>query len=303
MTMDRDDLQEFVRSTAKGEMIRALNILEGMVRGMAIDGRINSAEMDELQNWLSLHKDLLKNLGFDDLLTVLEESLADKMLSAEEKADILWLCSRYTAINIYQDFISNDIQKLQGLLHGIMADNSIELPEIQQLGKWLSEHTYLKGIYPYDELYSIILSVLADKQLDPEEQAMLKVYFSEFIDVNNTANLNEEELNELKRTIHISGVCAANPKLEFKERVFSFTGVSKRVSQTEIKSLIEDRGGQFKANVSKDTDYLIVGSKVRTAWPFSCYGRKVEQAVKLRKAGSSIVIVHENDFWKQVEGL
>lgn len=303
MTMDKDNLQEFVRYTAKGEMIKALNILEGMIRGMTIDGRINSAEMAELQNWLFLHKDLLKHLGFDDLLTILEESLQDKTLSAEEKADILWLCSRYTANNIYQDFIINDIQKLQGLLYGIMADNRIDLPEVEQLGKWLAEHTYLKGVYPYDELYSIIRSVLADKQLDLEEQALLKVYFSEFIDINKTVNLHEDELNELRRSIHISGVCAVNPQLEFKDRLFSFTGVSDRVNQTEIKTLIEARGGHFKPNVVKDTDYLIVGSKVRTAWPFSCYGRKVELAVKLRKAGSSILIIHENDFWNQVQAL
>lgn len=303
MTMDKDDLQNFVRYTAKGEMIKALNILEGMIRGMAIDGRINPAEMAELKNWLGLHKELLERLGFTDLLTVLEESLQDRQLSAEEKADILWLCSHYTANNIYQDFIINDIQKLQGLLHGIMADNLIELPEIEQLGKWLADHAYLKGIYPYDELYSMILSVLADKKLDPDEQALLKVYFSEFIDVKKTKNLHEDELNELRSSFQISGVCASHPQLEFKDHLFSFTGISARVNQAEIKSLIEARGGQFKANVVKDTDYLIVGNKVRTAWPFSCYGRKVEQAVSLRKAGSSILIVHENDFWNQVRDL
>lgn len=32
------------------------------------------------------------------------------------------------------------------------------------------------------------------------------------------------------------------------------------------------------------------------SWAFSCYGRKVEKAVQLRKDGSQVIIVHENDF-------
>lgn len=300
MTMDKDDIQGLIRFTAKGEMVKALNILEGMIRGMAIDGKINAEELEELEHWYHLHQNLLERLGFHDLLTVLGVALQDSRLSAEKKADILWLCSRYTANNIFQDFIHNDLQKLQGLLHGIMADNEIDLLEVAGLGKWLTDHTHLSGIYPYDELRSIIISVLADGQLSEAERAMLKAYFSEFVEIENSVNLNESEFIELRKEIHISGVCAADPKVVFKKKLFSFTGVSSCSRQAEIKTLIEAQGGFFKTNVVKDTDYLIVGNKSHPAWPFSCYGRKVEQAVKLRKAGSSILIVHEDDFWKQV---
>lgn len=33
---------------------------------------------------------------------------------------------------------------------------------------------------------------------------------------------------------------------------------------------------------------------------FSCYDRKVEKAVKMRKEGHQILIIHEGDFWKIV---
>lgn len=32
-------------------------------------------------------------------------------------------------------------------------------------------------------------------------------------------------------------------------------------------------------------------------WAYACYGRKVEQAIGLRKAGSQLLLVHEADFW------
>ncbi len=53
----------------------------------------------------------------------------------------------------------------------------------------------------------------------------------------------------------------------------------------------------------KNTDYLIVGNAGNPCWAYSCYGRKIEQAVDLRKAGGKIKIVNEIDFWDVLEDL
>jgi hypothetical protein len=53
-------------------------------------------------------------------------------------------------------------------------------------------------------------------------------------------------------------------------------------------------------NVNQKTNYLLVGSDGNPCWAFSCYGRKVEKAVEMRKEGYSIQIINENDFWKVV---
>ena len=49
--------------------------------------------------------------------------------------------------------------------------------------------------------------------------------------------------------------------------------------------------------MTQKTDYLIVGNEGNPCWAFSCYGRKVEKAVELRKKGSNIQIINEDDFW------
>ena len=54
-------------------------------------------------------------------------------------------------------------------------------------------------------------------------------------------------------------------------------------------------------SVSKKTNYLIVGDDGNPCWAYACYGRKVEKAINLRKEGAQIIIVHENDFWDEVE--
>jgi hypothetical protein len=62
-------------------------------------------------------------------------------------------------------------------------------------------------------------------------------------------------------------------------------------------------GGIPLDSVTEDTDYLIVGDNGNLAWAFSCYGRKVERAVELRKKGHRIAIIHEFDFCDVIDEL
>ena len=49
--------------------------------------------------------------------------------------------------------------------------------------------------------------------------------------------------------------------------------------------------------MSPKVDYLIIGDQGSSNWAFSCYGRKVVQAVNLRKQGHPMKVVHEDEFW------
>lgn len=59
----------------------------------------------------------------------------------------------------------------------------------------------------------------------------------------------------------------------------------------------------FTNNVSKSTDYLVIGAEGNPCWAYACYGRKVEAAVNLRKEGYRIILVHENDFHDAVADI
>jgi hypothetical protein len=67
--------------------------------------------------------------------------------------------------------------------------------------------------------------------------------------------------------------------------------------------MIEQMGGVFSTSVTPKVHFLVVGANGNPAWAYSCYGRKVEQAMKLRAEGHSLVIVHENDFWDSIQDL
>lgn len=78
------------------------------------------------------------------------------------------------------------------------------------------------------------------------------------------------------------------------------------MNQNELKEIaepIESLGGKFNNNVTKKTRYLVVGNKGNPCWTFSCYGRKIKEAIKLRQEGQKLVIVSESDFWDIIEDM
>ncbi|MBE3586529.1 MAG: BRCT domain-containing protein [Thermoanaerobacter sp.] len=300
MDMDYDSLH-FRKYTYKAELDKALHTLEGILTGISIDGVITQKEIDELTSWCKRYSRFAKKHPFNELMPIIAAALDDGVLNKEEIEDLLWLCNNFKTGSLYYNIITTDIQKLQGILHGILADNVITKEEIVGLQEWLEENSHLTGNYPYDEINSIVTTVLADGILSDDEKRLLKAFFTDFVDVNSSKNINKEEVLRLKKETVISGICAVCPEISIPDKVFCFTGISSKASRRTIKDTIESLGGVFSNSVSKKTDYLIVGDNGNPCWAFACYGRKIEEAVKLRKAGHRILIVHENDFWDSLE--
>ena len=100
----------------------------------------------------------------------------------------------------------------------------------------------------------------------------------------------------------MQGVCAKDPDILVIGKTFCFTGASSIATSNEIESIILKHGGLFVNSVSKKVQYLVVGADGTPCWAFSCYGRKIEKAISLRKSGQPIIIVNEHDFWKAIRG-
>src|SRR5690606_1494250 len=132
--------------------------------------------------------------------------------------------------------------------------------------------------------------VLQDGQLDNQEELMLKAFFSDFIDTKSSVNINSGDYDEVKKEMNIYGICALGPNIEFEGRLFCFTGESSKVKRVDVERMVIEKGGKFNNNNVKETDFLIVGDGGNPCWAFSCYGRKIEKAIKHRKQGMKIII-------------
>ncbi|MFF2876151.1 BRCT domain-containing protein [Gottfriedia sp. NPDC057991] len=300
----RDNPEGVRRFMPKAELHKAINSLIGIINGMKFDAIVNDDEVSELVHWCNLHRFLANKPPFSDIIPVIDQALEDGVLEPEEMDDILWLCHQVMQtddFNEFYDLVTSSIQQLEGILHGVLSDNELSDLEIKQLKAWLDERAFLKGTYPFDEIDSLIMSVLEDGVITEDERQSLVAFFSNFIDAKQSYNLNEEEMKTLQAKYSVEGICAANPSISFSNKTFCFTGASYRAKRNDFAELITQHGGQFTNSVTKKTNFLIVGGEGNPCWAFSCYGRKVEKAVQLRKAGTQVVIVHENDFWKQLE--
>lgn len=297
------EIEECRCFTAPAELHKAVNTLKGIVAGITTDRDINPDEVNELVNWCLNHQHLSQKHPFSELIPLIESAIEDSYISAEESQDIIWLCNNFISDANYYDLKTSSLQFLQGLVHGILADGVISDEEIHALKNWVRMNDYLSGCYPFDEIESILLSILADGKITDEERELLKAFLSNFIDYTTSYNLIESDMEQLRNQFSIDGICAVCQELDFENNHFCFTGQSTRAKRNDICEIVKSLGGNFNNSVTNKTRYLIVGNAGNPCWAFSCYGRKIEDAVNRRKNGQNLTIVNEIDFWDIVDDL
>lgn len=296
-------LEEYRRFCAPAELHKAVNMLRGMLVGISGDKSISDDEIKELSNWISLHENLRDRHPFNELIPAVEGIIANDAVTEDERNDLLWLCSHFCEDGDYYDMTTSAIQVLHGMVHGVLADGELSDSEIHALQEWIDENDYLQGVYPYDEINTLICTALADGKVEQSEREMLKAFLGTLIEFKDSRNLAAPDFEKLREKYAVQGICAVCPEIEFEGKTFCFTGESYKASRSEIVKEIEEHGGESRNGVSKKTNYLVVGNAGNPCWAFSCYGRKIEDAIKLRKQGAKVLIVNETDFWDALEDL
>jgi hypothetical protein len=286
------DHDEYFWFTGKSRLSRDMHILHGYVQGIAADSRINDLEIKSLTRWLSSHREFSDRHPFSEVIPRIQQIIADRIVDEEERADLLWLSNKFSTEDGYYDDVTSEMQRLQGILAGVLSDGRITTDELMALTAWVKDRAYLKRCWPYDELESIISHVMRDGRLDAQEHEALLQFFGEFVSANE-----RRAVGALERDVTVSGVCALNPEIKFYDFGFCFTGASQRGTKDYLATVVVELGGIFHKHLCNHTDFLVIGAKGNPCWAFACYGRKVEEAVERRRNGQRILIVHESDFW------
>lgn len=290
--MTHPDHREYLKFSGRSRLDKAINSLVGLIEGIAADSKVTTGELAFLDLWLQENGDLRSKHPYNELMPVIEEALRDRVLSEEERADILFVCEKLRSTE-YFDAVTADMQRLHGFLAGAMADGIVTETELRTLSDWIADHDHLKSLWPYDEVESVVSTVLRDGKIDGDEQKMLQAFFSEFLALLDNRTITTPQILE---GLTLTGVCAMCPEISFEGRTFCFTGASNRLSRKQFGEVVQRLGGQPSEGVTQKTNYLVIGAEGNPAWAYACYGRKVEKAVTLRKEGIRIVLVHENDF-------
>ncbi|RQO40524.1 hypothetical protein DBR39_06155 [Chryseobacterium sp. KBW03] len=284
--------------TSKARADKAINSLKGLLLGIISDDIIDAKEMDELRLWAREHYDLINRNPFREFMLLIENTASNEIPAKEAVEDLYWLCQKYEHDSMYYNGITSDLQLLQGIFHGVLADGIVNDEEIFKLHEWLSDNEHLSSHYPYDEIRSLVLSIVADKKIDDEERAVLTAFIKQFVELKNT-NVAEKVERDTEG-VSISGICAVDPEIIFENKTFCITGILSRGTRNELQEAITNKGGIAVNTISKKTDYLIIGDTNNACWSYSCYGRKVEKALDLRKSGHTVILVHEFDVFDAI---
>ena len=289
----------FTHLTGAAGLEKAINSLLGILQGIAIDGLINEAEIAFLADWCKGHSDVQHRHPFNELVPAVLNAIEDEAISESEKQDLTWLCERLTAKDFYSSMAA-DLQRLRAILDGIQADKIINENELKGLSDWLDDHSHLRRSWPYEELMSIATCVLADGKIEQSELSLLCTFLQD-IAAFETQRKQPTAASEVGPAI--VGLCAVCPEVLFEEKTFCFSGSFSNLSVDELTSQIAALGGKVRDSVDESVDYLIVGSDGNPCWAYACYGRKVEDAVRLRQASHHLLLIHENDLLDALSNL
>ncbi len=291
------NINEYGKFNGHRRFCKQFLTLKGIIKGIESDGEINDKEISELTSWCVDNREFQRYQPFRDLIPLITAACEDYILSEEEIADIIWVAETFERDDIVGSIETQMMQQLHGIIHGMLADGVLNDQEIYALQDWINDNDFLKGTYPYDEIESIILGILSDNIITENERNTLIASMADFVDADISSSLSREKFEQIKHDYSIVGICAVDPQIIFPNKLFCFTGESSRGTRKDIADIISVHGGKFHDRVLKETDYLIVGNEGSPCWAYSCYGRKVEAAHKIRKNGGKIIIANEVDLW------
>lgn len=288
--MPRDE-NEFFHFTGPQRIEREMHLLQGMLNGIAIDRKLNDKEVAAIFDWCASRDRLLDIPPFSDVRDELIEIGNGRTLAHEQREDLLWFCLRFKTGDIYYDELTSKVQRLHGMLAGLAADDAITVEELERLRAWLEDHSYMRAMWPFDEIDTMVTDVLRDRRIDEQEHTILLAFCQQF------SGKVVSEGKAPKEGAMLGGVCATNPNISFQGKRFCFTGRPAPPNmKRHLAEMVIERGGEVYGHLNRGADYLVVGSAGSECWVFSCYGRKVEMAMEYRREGRPLQIVHEFDF-------
>ncbi|MFV5433733.1 BRCT domain-containing protein [Acinetobacter towneri] len=273
------------------------NTILGFFEGIFIDDEINEIEVKGLMRWIEVYPEFCELSNFDSLYQILTKAISDQTFLENNHSEVNQILKTFKRSKYFTTGTA-DIQRLHGVLSGLLCDGNITAGEVLALQQWLDAHKHLKEENLYEEIYSLLSTVRALNRVDPAVIEALIANISKYVDRDNYC---------LPKVSLTSSPEQRNPNFyhgdfDIVGTLFCLTGASNRYTKAEWKENIEAKGGLFTDSLTKKVDYLVICNKGNPSWAHMSYGRKFEQALKWQNDGDDIRILTEDDFVKVLEG-
>jgi DNA polymerase-3 subunit epsilon len=195
----------------------------------------------------------------------------------------------FTTSTIKQRDPGPAIADLMEVLSDIVSDGVITEEEARDLDRWLTRNGDLTHVWPINILASRLGTIMADgiieqSELDDLREAVLQITHPE--------SLSRVDLTSVKDVPFTQ----PPPRVVFQGRTFVFTGRFLFGARAKCEQAVEDRGGVCKADVTRATDYLVVGALKSEDWIRSSHGRKIRKLIENVRSGCHGAVISEEQW-------
>ena len=188
----------------------------------------------------------------------------------------------------YANEMKRSLGALLGIAQGVLCDRKLADDEIRFLNDWLTANDAIAASWPGDIVHQRIRAVLEDGIVTEPERAHL---------VQTLQQLIGGTLEDLAESTHVTQLAFDDvPDVEFTGARFCLTGEFVFAPREKCEAVIEQRGGIVSRSVTKKLRYLVVGGLGSPEWKHGSFGTKIEQAIRYKRDGLPILILHE-DRW------
>ncbi|MEX6157867.1 BRCT domain-containing protein [Providencia manganoxydans] len=267
--------------------------LISIIDGVLSDCELSDSEILYITTWLSDSEVISSNPFVMLLQERISRVLEDGVITAEERQEI-----KQTLLDVQRAIMDmpnidlyskeSDINLLNGLCKGIVADKDLSIDEINYLDWWLTQNGMLKRNYPGKHLYQLVKTIKEDGVIDQNESDLL---YKALVDFSGT-DLNTGIVDGLSCQLP----CDDIDSLDLYGASFCLTGNFVLGKRSIVSKMIEDAGGSVTDRVTQSTDYLVIGGLSSRDWRYSTHGRKIEKAIDDRDSGKSSVKITTEDI-------
>lgn len=193
---------------------------------------------------------------------------------------------------------------LTGIALGILADGELSAKEASFLARWLEANSNALPEQFIRKLLPVIRIAGRGEDISDEGLSSITTLLESIIESGNQPE------SSMVASALIGTPCALIFDLvdfqgfKISDCELIFTGNFSGGSKKELMDRSICLGALAKsANPTRQTDYVVVGSKGSDQWAYSGLGRKVEHALKLKGESCKLRIIREEDFVRALERI
>ena len=156
-----------------------------------------------------------------------------------------------------KELASNRESELCGILQGVIYCCDPEIHWAENLAMWLERHTELHQHWPGNSLRLMLLPFLRKQHAGADLSRLL---------------------NFCRSLIAFQGDPKALEDFAVQNKNFVFSGTFCRSHRQNYEEAVRKLGGSVQDNITRKTDYLVIGDHPAPSWNNSIYGKKIQRA-------------------------